>query len=151
MLSCLLTGTEPRTRESARAAEIPAAGGTGNARSVGRVHSALACGGEVDGVRLMSAAGVERILEEQSNGIDLVLGTELRFGMGFGLMSEAVPLSPNSRAFYWGGWGGSVAVIDLDAQMTVTYVMNKMAADLVGDLRGVGVVFAAYEALAAMV
>ena len=52
--SCPLTGTEPRTREW-RAAEIPAAGGTGNARSVGRVHSALACGGEVDGVRLMSA------------------------------------------------------------------------------------------------
>jgi CubicO group peptidase (beta-lactamase class C family) len=150
LLSCLLTGTEPRTREW-RAAEIPAAGGTGNARSVGRVHSALACGGEVDGVRLMSAAGVERILEEQSNGIDLVLGSELRFGMGFGLMSEAVPLSPNNRAFYWGGWGGSVAVIDLDAQMTVTYVMNKMAADLIGDLRGVGVVFAAYEALAAAV
>ncbi len=147
LLSCLLTGTEPRTR-AWRGAEIPAAGGTGNARSVGRVHSALACGGEVDGVRLMSAAGVERILEEQTNGTDLVLGTPMRFGMGFGLMSEAVPLSPSDRAFFWGGWGGSIALIDLDAQLTVTYVMNKMASDLIGDLRGVSIVFATYEALA---
>ncbi|MDX6326841.1 MAG: hypothetical protein QOK15_3195, partial [Nocardioidaceae bacterium] len=147
LLSCPLTGMEPRTR-AWRAAEIPAAGGTGNARSVGRVHSALACGGEVDAVRLMSPAGVERILEEQSNGVDLVLGTEMRFGMGFGLMSDAVPLSPSARAFFWGGWGGSIAVTDLDTQLTVTYVMNKMASDLIGDLRGASIVFAAYEALA---
>jgi len=100
LLSCPLNGTEPRTR-AWRAAEIPAAGGTGNARSVGRVHSALACGGEVDDVRLMSAAGVERILTEQTNGTDLVLGTPMRLGMGFGLMSEAVPLSPSQRAFFW--------------------------------------------------
>ena len=147
LLSCPLDGTEPRTR-AWRAAEIPAAGGTGNARSVGRVHSALACGGEVDGIRLMSQAGVERILEEQSNGVDLVLGTPMRYGIGFGLMSEAVPLSTNERAFFWGGWGGSIALTDLDAQMTVSYVMNKMALDLVGDLRGALIVFAAYESLA---
>ena len=39
----------------------------------------------------------------------------MRFGMGFGLMSDAIPLSPNPRAFFWGGWGGSIALIDLDA------------------------------------
>jgi CubicO group peptidase (beta-lactamase class C family) len=38
-----------------RRAEIPAAGGHGNARSVAMVQSALACGGEVGGVRLLSA------------------------------------------------------------------------------------------------
>ena len=137
-----------RTPGAWRAAEIPAAGGHGNARSVGRVHSALACGGEVDGVRLLSAAGVERILEEQTNGTDLVLSFPMRFGMGFGLMGEMIPLSPNPRSFFWGGWGGSMSVIDLDEAMTVTYVMNKMATDLIGDMRGIGIVFAAYEALA---
>jgi len=39
-------------------------------------------------------------------------------------------------------------LVDLDAQLTVTYVMNKMATDLVGDLRGASIVFAAYDALA---
>lgn len=147
-LSCPLEGTEARTREW-RGAEIPAAGGTGNARSVARVHSALACGGEVDGVRILSAAGVERILEEQSNGVDLVLSWPLRFGMGFGLMGEQMPLSPSERAFFWGGWGGSIALVDLDEAMTVSYVMNKMAQEIMGDLRGIELVFAAYDALRA--
>ena len=113
------------------------------------MHSALACGGEIDGIRLMSPTGVERILEEQTNGVDLVFGTPMRYGMGSGLMSEAVPLSPNERASFWGGWGGSLALTDLDAQMTVSYVMNKMAGSLIGDLRGASIVFAAYEALGA--
>jgi CubicO group peptidase (beta-lactamase class C family) len=147
-LSCPVTGHEPNGREW-RAAEIPAAGGFGNARSVGRVHSALACGGEVDGVRLLSAAGVERILDEQTNGDDLVLGFPMRFGMGFGLMSDMIPLSPSPRSFFWGGWGGSMSLTDLDQAVTITYVMNKMAADLIGDMRAIGIIFATYEALGA--
>ena len=133
--SCPLDGTEPRTREW-RGAEIPAAGGTGNARSVARIHSALACGGEVDGVRLLSEAGVERILDEQFDGTDAVLGVPMRYGMGFGLMSDLIPLSPNKRAFFWGGWGGSIAVTDLDAQVSVAYTMNRMGSALTGDVRG---------------
>ncbi|MBP6729446.1 MAG: serine hydrolase, partial [Microthrixaceae bacterium] len=127
--------------------EIPAAGGTGNARSVAMVHRALACGGTVDGVRLMSAAGVERALVQQADNVDLVLGTNMRMGTGFGLMNDTVPLSPNPRACFWGGWGGSLSVIDLDARLTVSYVMNRMASNLVGDLRGALLVFAAYESL----
>lgn len=149
LLSCPIDATEPRTR-GWRGAEIPAAGGTGNARSVGRVHSALACGGEVDGVRLMSEAGVERILEEQSHRGDLVLGLPIRFGMGFGLVSDAMPLSPNPRTFFWGGYGGSLAVTDLDRRLTVSYVMNRMSSGLAGDLRGASLVFAAYAALATL-
>lgn len=142
LLSCPLDATEPRTR-AWRGAEIPAAGGTGNARSVARVHSALACGGEADGVRLMSADAVERILEEQISGTDGVLGVPMRFGMGFGLMSDLIPLSPNKRAFFWGGWGGSLAVIDLDAEVSVAYVMNRMGDGLAGDVRGALVALAA--------
>ena len=144
----VLTAKEPRTREW-RGAEIPAAGGTGNARSVGRIHSALACGGEVDGVRLLSEAGVARILEEQIRGVDLVMGTPLIFGNGFGLNNPKAPMSPNERAFYWGGWGGSLAIIDLDARATISYVMNRMEADLLGDPRGARVAGAAFGALAA--
>lgn len=143
-----LTAKEPRTR-AWRAAEIPAAGGTGNARSVARVHSALACGGAVDGVRLLSETGVARILEEQIRGMDLVLGVPFALGNGFGLNSEERPIGPNPRTFFWGGWGGSLAITDLDARMTITYVMNRMAADLVGDLRGGKIAAAAYAAGAA--
>lgn len=143
-----LTGNEPKTREW-RAAEIPAAGGIGNARSVARVHSALACGGTVDGVTLMSEAGVERALEEQSRGKDQVLNANFVFGMGFGLTDATFPISPNQRAFFWGGWGGSLAVIDLDARVSIAYVMNRMEPNLMGDPRGAGIVKAAFESLGA--
>ena len=146
LMSCDLDATEPQTR-AWRAAEIPAAGGIGNARSVGRIHSALACHGTVDGVRILSPAGVDVILEEQTKGIDHVFGIPMRFGMGFGLNSEAFPISPNPRSFFWGGWGGSLAIIDLDARLTISYVMNRMAADLLGDLRGSRIAGATYLAL----
>jgi CubicO group peptidase (beta-lactamase class C family) len=144
--SCPLDGTEPAT-EAWRRAEIPAAGGIGNARSVARIHSMLACGGEVDGIRLLKEETVSRILEEQTKGMDRVLGVPLRFGMGFGLVDKSFPLSPNERAFFWGGWGGSIAVIDLDARVSVAYVMNRMEANLMGDLRGGSLVVTAFGCL----
>ena len=61
-----------------RRAEIPAANGHGNARSVAAMQSVVANGGEVGGVRLLSAAGCERIFEEQAHGTDLVLGVPIR-------------------------------------------------------------------------
>jgi len=146
LLSAPISGAECNTREW-RASEIPAAGGTSNARAVARVHSALANGGTVDGVRLLSAEGVERIFVEQAHDVDAVLGMKMRLGTGFGLMNETIPLSPNPRACFWGGWGGSIAVIDLDAGLSVAYVMNQMADGLVGDLRGALLVFAAYQGL----
>ncbi len=146
--SAPISGKEPRTREW-RAAEIPAAGGIGNARSVARVHSALACGGTVDGVALMSEAGVERAREEQTRGKDLVLSFPLVFGNGFGLNDPTFPISPNPRAFFWGGWGGSLAIIDLDARVSIAYVMNKMEANLLNDKRGGRLAAATYGALMA--
>ena len=146
--SCRLDGTEPTTR-AWRAAEIPAAGGFGNARSVGRVHSALACGGTVDGVTLIRPETVARITEEQYVGRDMVLAgdADLRYGLGFGLPSTRVPL-PSPNSFFWGGWGGSLAVIDPDTEMTVTYVMNRMDEGLLGDVRGQSLVAAALAVVA---
>jgi CubicO group peptidase (beta-lactamase class C family) len=127
-----------------RRAEIPAAGGHGNARSVARVQSTLATGGG----SLLSAAGCERVLEQQSDGIDRILGTWVRFGLGYGLPSRGLPL-PNPRSVAWGGWGGSVVVVDMDAGLTVSYVMNRMAGGLTADDRGTGIILAAYKSLAA--
>jgi CubicO group peptidase (beta-lactamase class C family) len=131
-----------------RRAEIPAANGHGNARSVALIQAAVANGGEVNGVPLLSAAGCERILGEQSYGPDLVLGVPIRFGIGYGLPSPEMPVSPNARACFWGGWGGSVIIVDMDAHVTIAYMMNKMGDGLVGDLRGASIALAVFEALA---
>jgi CubicO group peptidase (beta-lactamase class C family) len=131
-----------------RRAEIPAAGGHGNARSVATVQAALACGGEVNGVRLFSESTADLVFREQCNGIDLVLGVPLVHGIGYGLPGEMLPL-PNARTCFWGGWGGSLIIIDLDARMTVSFVMNRMGEGTVGDDRSLGILMEAYGALAA--
>ncbi|MEZ5138846.1 MAG: serine hydrolase domain-containing protein [Acidimicrobiales bacterium] len=143
-----VTGAEPNTR-AWRAAEIPAAGGTGNARGVARVHAVLANGGTLDGRTYLSPAGVDRIFVEQCHQVDAVLGVKMRLGTGFGLMNDLIPLSPNPRSCFWGGWGGSICVIDVDAGVSIAYVMNKMAGGLVGDMRGAMVVLAAMGSLSA--
>jgi CubicO group peptidase (beta-lactamase class C family) len=130
-----------------RRAELPASGGFGNARSVATIHAPMACGGEAKGVRLLSPTGAHPVFHEQIYAQDLVLPLKLRHGIGFGLPSPDMPISPNPRACYWGGWGGSLAVVDLDARMTFAYVMNKMGETTSGDLRAAAILAALYQAL----
>ncbi|MFC7386073.1 serine hydrolase domain-containing protein [Sphaerisporangium rhizosphaerae] len=129
-----------------RRAEIPAGNGHGNARAVGAVQSVLSNGGTARGVRLLSPAGCERALEEQYHGPDRVLGVPMRYGIGYGLGGG---MFPGRRTCYWGGWGGSLVVNDLDARMTVAYAMNRMLSGSLGDDRGLLLVTAAYESLPA--
>jgi CubicO group peptidase (beta-lactamase class C family) len=130
-----------------RAAEIPASNGHGNARSVARVASILACGGEIDDLRFISSQMVEKAIEEQIYDTDLVFTFPVRYGLGFGLVSKTFPLSPNPRAFYWGGWGGSHVTMDLDAKLCWAFVMNKMMVTLTVDPRTERIRRALYEAL----
>jgi CubicO group peptidase (beta-lactamase class C family) len=130
-----------------RAAEIPAANGHGNARSVARVMAALACGGTLDGVRVLGAQSVARAIEEQCYGPDLVLGFPMRWGLGFMLASPHLPLGPNPRTFGHGGWGGSLGIADLDARVSWAYVMNKMSPGTTGDTRAAAPVAALYRSL----
>jgi CubicO group peptidase (beta-lactamase class C family) len=119
-----------------RHAELGALNGHGNARSVARILKALALDGVVDGVRLLSPGTIALIFDEQSHGPDLVLGVPLRFGIGYALPeTETVPYVPQGRACYWGGWGGSVILMDLDARTTISYMMNRMAPGIIGSDR----------------
>ena len=119
-----------------RRAELGALNGHGNARSVARILRVLALGGAADGVRLLSPDAIGLIFDEQSHGPDLVLGVPLRFGIGYALPeTETVPYIPQGRACYWGGWGGSVILMDLDARTTISYMMNKMGPGIIGSDR----------------
>ena len=72
-----------------RRAQIPAASGFGNARSVALVQSVLACGGAVRGRRILSQAMCDRAREAQFDGVDRVLGRSMRWGLGYGLFGRA--------------------------------------------------------------
>jgi CubicO group peptidase (beta-lactamase class C family) len=117
-----------------RAAEVPAANGQANARGAARAMALLACGGAIDGVRLLRESSVATAITEQCYGRDLVLGP-MRWGLGFMLASKDLPLSPNPRTFGHGGWGGSFALADCDARVSLAYVMNRMSPGTTGDKR----------------
>ena len=136
---------ETKTR-AWRGAEIPAAGGTGNARSIAQIHAILANDGVAQGKRFMSAAGVRKALEPQVEGTDLIMNVKAKFGLGFGLSGGLLPL-PNPNAMFWGGYGGSLAIIDMDAKLSMGYAMNRMAGTTTGDVRGIGLAFAMWQAL----
>ena len=135
------TGPAPDATESWtpewRQATIGAANGHGNARSVARIQAIVANGGTVDGVELLSPDTIKMIFEEQANGVDQVLGLPVRFGMGYALHSIAVPYLPEGNYAYWGGWGGSSIIVDIDRKITFAYVMNRMDEGLLGDTRGI--------------
>jgi len=143
-----INALESRTPEW-RKAEIPAANGHGNARSVARIQSVVACMGEVDGIRLISEKTARSVMDERISGTDQVLGVPLRLGLGYGLNQEAAPLSPNKNTCYWGGWGGSVILVDQDARASLSYVMNKMNVGLTGDMRSANLVGGFYQSLLA--
>ena len=130
-----------------RQAEIPAANGHGNARSVVRAQTALANGGRAFGVELLSAAGCRRILEEQINGVDLLFGFPLKFGMGYAFPVEHLPFAPSATSMFWGGAGGSTIVVDLERHVCLSYVMNRMSNSLMGDPRGTDLGKAVYQCL----
>jgi CubicO group peptidase (beta-lactamase class C family) len=129
-----------------RKADIGAANGQGNARSLARLLSVIACGGEVDGVKLLSPKTCEQIFCKQSDGKDQVLGIQVQFGLGFALQHEVISLPPG-RVGFWGGWGGSLALFDYDRRLSFSYVMNLMDSSPTGGDNGPNLLKATYAAL----
>ncbi|SRR5579875_412264 len=130
-----------------RGAEIAAANGHGTARSLARLYGALACGGEVDGKRVLSAESIRRCHTEQSSGMDMVLLRDTRFSLGFMLPLPGAPNARNPRNFGHPGAGGSIAYADPDARIGFAYVMNKMRNDAIMDTRAGALIEAMYASL----
>lgn len=139
---------EMANTEGWRAADIGAANGHGNARSVAQMLSAVTLGGISNGVRLLTPEVIEAIFEQQSDGPDLVLGIPVRFGNGFALPHPGtISYLPAGRVCFWGGWGGSLIVMDLERRMTFSYMMNRMASGVIGSDRAERYLRATYQAL----
>ncbi|KAH6632915.1 beta-lactamase [Boeremia exigua] len=132
-----------------RSAELAASNGHSNAAGVGRIMSTISLGGTVGGRQFLSPATIDLIFQEQQNGRDLVVNQNIKWGIGFALTGNGTIMEwlPEGRICTWGGWGGSVVIMDLDRKLTVTYVMNKMDATLLGGTRTKAYVQAVYAAL----
>jgi CubicO group peptidase (beta-lactamase class C family) len=128
-----------------RHADMGALNGHTNARGLLQVMRTLTLGGS--GPVKLSDQTVDLVFQEQANGVDLVLMVPFRFGIGYCLGSPLIPYVPEGRTFYWGGWGGSMIIMDLDRRLTISYVMNRMAPGILGSDRAESYVGAVYSAL----
>jgi CubicO group peptidase (beta-lactamase class C family) len=130
-----------------RGAEIPGANGHANARALARMYGALACGGQVDGVRILSPAAITRAHTIESDGRDEVLMIPTRFSTGFMVTKADDPFGPNPHTFGHPGAGGSLGIADPDARLGFGYVMNKMGPYIIVDPRTRALLDAVYASL----
>jgi CubicO group peptidase (beta-lactamase class C family) len=127
---------EPANTTAWRRAEVAACNGHTNARGLVRALSPIALGGRVNGVTLLRPETVDRIFDVHATEPDLVLGTPVTWGLGMALpTADFLPYLPTERTCFWGGWGGSLVVMDLHRRVTIAYTMNHMTSDLVGSDR----------------
>ena len=140
-----LSGPDVWNSRALHAAEIPAANGIGDARSIARMYSA--CIGSVDGVRILTEEQLRRATTQLTTGPNRVLlDMDIQFGLGFMLRSSLIELG-GPRSFGHFGAGGSVGWADPDAELAFGYVMNRMDMGLAGDARSYELVNACYHAI----
>lgn len=126
-------------------AEIPAANGITDARSLARLYSA--CVNEVDGIRILTPGQLDDAVTQRTSGPNKVLmDMDIQFGLGFMLRSSMIALG-GPRSFGHFGAGGSMGWADPDAELAFGYVMNRMDLGLSGDQRTNKLVEACYASL----
>ena len=126
-------GTGDHNSAAHRRAEIPAINGHGSAAALARVYGALACGGELDGTRILSRDAIDRARSVRAAGVDVLLGVPLRIGLGYWVSQPETPglaFGPHAGAFGHPGAGGSLGFADPEARLGFGYVCNRMGNEM---------------------
>jgi len=116
------------TSRAFRAAEFPAGNGIANANALAKIYAAMI--GEVDGVRLVSEATMNKARTVQTEGLaqpgELAkLGRAQPYGLGYELPFPVKPmLGPGS--FGHAGAGGRLGFAHPESGVAVAYVCNTM-------------------------
>jgi CubicO group peptidase (beta-lactamase class C family) len=106
--------------------ELAWANAIASARGLCRIYAALANGGALDGVRLVSSAAIEPLRARQSwTECDRVLRKPLGWSQGF-IKEEGAMFSPNHDSFGHPGAGGALGWCDPVNHVAIGYVLNKM-------------------------
>ena len=117
-----------------RRAEIPAAGGHGNGRSIAESMALMANGGTYKGKKIFSEKLIKFALQEQVRGDDLVLVEPLRWGIGFSLPIDNASWMGylEEGACFWAGWGGSMSIADTNKRVSFGYAPCLMEEGAIG-------------------
>lgn len=115
--------------------EIPAVNGVFTARDLATMYSALANGGSVDGVELLSRRTAHDVGRVQTRTRDYVLGFNMRWRLGYhqAFTTGRMP----RRGFGHFGFGGSGAWADPSTGLSLGFVTNRVgsATTPIGDVR----------------
>ncbi|MCC7076997.1 MAG: beta-lactamase family protein [Acidimicrobiia bacterium] len=114
-------------------AQVPAANGCFTARSLATLYGALASGGKLGGVGLLSAETLARATEIQNTRPDLVLVMPMQWRLGWHMAFTADGIPP--RGFGHFGFGGSGAWADPDHEVSCAFMCNRLGGTAVGDMR----------------
>jgi CubicO group peptidase (beta-lactamase class C family) len=109
-----------------RAAEIPGGNGHATAGALARIYGMMACGGTLDGKRLISREGIAAATRERFRGMDASFGTPSAFGAGFQLDEACYGRRASAGSFGHTGWGGSVAFADPGAGIGFAFLTCRM-------------------------
>ena len=122
-----LPDDEDCNSENWRFREFPSANGHGSAAGVARIFAALACGGELDGVRVISRDLLEHAAKARWHGVEAMTRREFRYGLGFMLSCPPAPMGGRADTFGHMGIGGAVGFADPKARLSFSYLPNRMA------------------------
>ncbi|OLN85067.1 Beta-lactamase domain-containing protein 2-like protein 3 [Colletotrichum chlorophyti] len=133
-----------------RNAEIGSGNAHTNSQALAQVWSGALTISD-DSKRLLSKETIDLIFKEQSYGVDLCIGLPVRVGIGMGLRGNGDALIdawvPKGNVCFWGGWGGSMVINDLDHRITIAYAMNKLESGSTGNASVKAYVAEIYKAL----
>jgi CubicO group peptidase (beta-lactamase class C family) len=144
-LSGAFRGDGVFNRRDVHAAELPAANGISNARSLAKLYAATMA--PVDGIQLLDDAirDLVRTTVTPPGERDLCILAASTFGMGFMTHGDMTPYS-GPGSYGHAGAGGSVAFAQPERQLAFAYVMNQMARNIAGDRRAQHLIDAAAKA-----
>jgi CubicO group peptidase (beta-lactamase class C family) len=112
----------------ARNLEVPAGGGVGTARAMGRAYGVFATGGEALGLRADTLRALMAPALPPARGFfDECLKIECELSLGFAKPSRGLPFGSPS-AFGMPGYGGTFAYADPEFRAGYAYITNRMGA-----------------------
>jgi CubicO group peptidase (beta-lactamase class C family) len=138
-----------------RAAEIGGANGTTNGRGLAGMYAPLACGGALNGVKLVDADTLAGMgATSAGTHQDGSLQVPVRFAAGYMKSMDNRRNFPGdfsclmgAGAFGHVGYGGSIGMADPGCRMSLGYTMNNMGAGVLLNARGQAIVDETYKAL----
>ncbi|MGC1510518.1 serine hydrolase domain-containing protein [Ketobacter sp.] len=105
---------------------IPAANGMFTARSLAKMYAAIAEGGELQGVRLMTPFRVRELSRIHSRKIDKVVPIPMHWRLGYHRVFTHGPRTPHAFGHF--GWGGSGAWADPSRGLSMGFTVNSSGA-----------------------